>query len=302
MSLTNGTGRFDLWGRLAGFAGPLVLGLLLAVVTTAAYGNDPWLTSYDKALAAAEETGRPVLVVFTGSDWCQHCRTLERNVLQTDEFLDWAASRVILLMIDLPQEGITLEERKARSRICIKYGVKSFPNTVLIAPDGSALASQPGYRGQTTSTWLASFDGHAPVRTASVASAKPRVHSSLVTAVETARDAQKPILVMVSRPGDKSANTRLSSLMNDPEFESLANEHFVVAQVPRGETIGRSEEDHAVAELVGEDGSIDAAVEIVVTDDGHTAVFKACDTQETRRVVSGLRRFLAGRQGVSSRR
>lgn len=301
MSLTYGAGRFELRGHRSGFTGHLVLAFLLAVVTTAARASDGWLTSYPEALAAAEETGKPVLAIFTGSDWCQHCRTLERNVLETPEFKDWAADRVILLMIDLPQEGISSEVRKARSRVCIKYGVRSFPNSVLIAPNGSALASQSGYRGQETSSWLATFDQHTPVRTASAAT-KPEVHSSLVTAVESAKGNRKPILVMVSRPGDASATTRLASLMNDPEFESLANEHFVVARVPKGESLTTSGDDAAVAELLGEEDLPPAGVELVVTDDGHTPLFKESATQEPRRVVTGLRRFLAGRQAQTVRR
>lgn len=300
MSLTYGAGRIELRSHRFGFAGSLTLALLLAVVATTARASDGWLTSYPDALAAAEETGKPVLAIFTGSDWCQHCRTLERNVLETPEFREWAADRVILLMIDLPQEGISSEVRKARSRVCIKYGVRSFPNSVLIAPDGSALASQSGYRGQETSSWLATFDQHTPVRTASAAT-KPEVHSSLVTAVESAKGNRKPILVMVSRPGDASATTRLASLMSDPEFESLANEHFVVARVPKGES-PTSGEDAAVAELLGEEDLPPAGGELVVTDDGHTPLFKESAAQEPRRVVTGLRRFLAGRQAQTVRR
>ncbi len=301
MSLTYGAGRIELRSRRAGFAGRLTLAFLLAVVAAAARGSEGWLTDYSAALAAAEETGKPVLAIFTGSDWCQHCRTLERNVLETPEFKEWAADRVILLMIDLPQEGITSEERKARSRVCIKYGVRSFPNSVLIAPDGSALASQSGYRGQETGTWLATFSQHTPVRTVST-TPKPEVHSSLVTAVESAKGNRKPILVMVSRQGDAMATTQLASLLNDPEFESLANEHFVVARVGKGEADSQVGDAAAVAELLGQGELPQAGVELVITDDGHTPLFKESAAQEPQRVVTGLRRFLAARQNQSLRR
>lgn len=301
MSLTYGTGRFELRGLRSGLVGRLALALLVAVVAGDASGSEAWLTSYSEALAAAEETGKPVLAVFTGSDWCQHCRTLERNVLETPEFRQWAADRVILLMIDLPQEGISSEERKARSRVCIKYGVRSFPNSVLIAPDGSALASQSGYRGQETSTWLATFGEYTPIRTVSTPT-KPEVHSSLVTAVESAKGSRKPILVMVSRPNDASATTRVASLLNDPEFESLASEHFVVARVGQGESESHIGDDAAVAELLGEGELPPAGVELVITDDGHTPLFKESAAQEPQRVVTGLRRFLAARQHQPVRR
>jgi thioredoxin-related protein len=301
MSMTRGQGRIELRRPSCGTAGRMAFALFLVVVATAARGSDRWLTSYEAALAASQESGRPVLAVFTGSDWCQHCRTLERNVLQTEAFQIWAEERVVLLMIDLPQNGISLEERKARSRICIQYGVRSFPSTVLIAPDGSQLATQAGYRGQTTATWLTSFEGHTPVRTVAVPTAKPQVHSSLDAAVETARGARRPILVMVSRPGDASATTRLASLLNDPDFESLAHENFVVAQVPAAIS-QQSAADAAVEELLGGDDLPPEAVEIVVTDDGHTPLFKESGTQEPRGVVSGLRRFLASRPALPGRR
>lgn len=279
--------------------GRLAFALLLATSAIGARGETRWLTDYAAALATAEETGRPVLTVFTGSDWCQHCRTLERNVLETETFQDWAEDRVVLLMVDLPQEGISLDERKARSRVCIKYGVRSFPSVVLLAPDGSKIASQAGYHGQEAAAWVASLDDHLPTRAVADAG---RVHSSLDEAVASARDSKRPVLVMVARSGDTGATTRLASLMQDPEFGSLAREHFVVAQVPAGQGPSATATEAAVDELLGGTPVAPEAVGIVVTDDGHTPLYTQSGDQAPDRVVSGLRRFLANRQASRSTR
>ena len=127
-----------------------------------AVAGEGWLTDYDAAMAAAREHQKPVLTIFTGSDWCPHCRTLEEKVLETETFRDWAEGRIVLLMIDLPQQGISAEERAARSRVCIKYGVRTFPNAVLIGPDGGRIASQAGYLGQSADAWVAALDSHLP--------------------------------------------------------------------------------------------------------------------------------------------
>ncbi|MFM7136181.1 MAG: thioredoxin family protein [Planctomycetota bacterium] len=275
-----------------------ILTLFLALLAVAARAETRWLTEYSAALAAAEETGRPILTVFTGSDWCQHCRTLEQNVLETETFRTWAEDRVILLMIDLPQQGISLDERKARSRICIKYGVRSFPSVVLVAPDGAAIANQAGYQGQAAETWVATLETRLPSQSVAAAS---RVHSSLDDAVVTARDAKRPILVMVSRPGDVGAKTRVASLMRDPEFESLARDNFVVAQLPPAGALAGSD-DEAMDELLGDDELPPEAVEIVVTDDGHTPLFTESGELEPQVVVTGLRRFLAARQAARTTR
>ena len=299
MSMTRGKARMQIMQFVLAAGRRSVLTLLLALAAVAARGETRWLTEYSAALAAAEETGRPILTVFTGSDWCQHCRTLEQNVLETETFRTWAEDRVVLLMIDLPQQGISLDERKARSRVCIKYGVRSFPSVVLVAPDGAAIATQAGYHGQAAETWVATMETRLP--TQSVAAAN-RVHSSLDDAVATARGAKRPVLIMVSRPGDAGATTRVASLMRDPEFESLTRDNFVVAQVPPAGALTGAADDEARGQLLGDEELPPEAVEIVVTDDGRTPLFMESGELEPRGVVTGLRRFLANRQASRTTR
>ena len=272
---------------------------VLALAATACPAADTWLTSYDEALAAAERTGRPILTIFTGSDWCPHCRTLEEKVLHTETFSRWAQDRVVLLMIDMPQQGLSQEERQVRSRVCIKYGVRTFPSALLIGPDGSKITAQSGYKGQPVDAWVAAMEGHlAPVAEAGKPDGRPsEVISSLDEAVETARDAKRPILLMVSRKGDAAATTRMDSLIKDPEFESLAKENFVVATVPQ-EAGGASPDSTGLDGLLGGSSVASSDVELIVTDDGKTPLFSQSGAQPPHRVVHGLRRFLAARQNV----
>ena len=304
MSLTNLAARLQFFPgsfrspRRPSLAWCMVIVASFAAAYLPARGGDGWLTSYEGALAAAEETGRPILTIFTGSDWCQHCLTLEKNVLHTDTFQEWARERVVLLMIDLPKQGISQEERHARSRVCIKYGVRSFPSTLLVAPDGRKITGHSGYLGQSAAAWVAALEEHIP---AAELAAKPadaggdeQILSSLEKAVETARDSRRPILIMVSRPGDSAATTQVSSLINDPEFESLAREHFVVARVaPRDEAANPS--DGASEQLLGGEKLPPQGVGVIVTDDGQTPLFTESGSQSPQRIVSGLRRFLAAR-------
>lgn len=262
-----------------------------------AAASDRWLASYEEALASAERSGKPILTVFTGSDWCVHCRTLEEKVLNTEAFNRWAEDRVVLLMIDLPQQGISQEERQARSKVCVKYGVRAFPSTVLIAPDGARITAQAGYKGQSADAWLAALEDHVPAREPKGVAGSDKDHSPLNDAVETARDTKRPLLLMVSRPGDKTATTRVASLIKDPEFESLARDHFVVAQVPPAEQATPSDSAALEALLGGAELPADG-VELIVTDDGQTPLFTQSGAQPPHRIVNGLRRFLAARQSV----
>lgn len=261
----------------------LVLSACLGAWATAA---DGWLTRYEDAMAVADRTGRPVLTVFTGSDWCPHCTTLEEKVLHSAEFREWAHDRVVLLMIDLPQNGITQAVRRERSLVCKRYGVSTFPTVLLLAPDGEKLTAQTGYTGLAPAEWIGQFAAHMPA-----------VCDTLDEAVVRARGAKRPILLVVSRPGDSAARTRTASLIKDPEFEALANSHFVVAQV-NPSAAGGTETEQSMEHLLGGVELAPEGVEVIVTDDGQTPLFSQSGAQSPSRVVSGLRRFLAARQAV----
>lgn len=293
------TAFFRSAGRFVG-AGLVMACLGLALPAVASEG---WLTDYDTALTASEQSGRPVLTIFTGSDWCPHCKTLEDNVLATETFLAWARENVILLMIDLPQQGISPEERSQRSQVCIKYGVRTFPSALLIGPGGEKITVKTGYTGQSAPTWVAQMAEHVPprpARTATVAAASSQagqgVLNSLEDAVATAQSGKRPILLVVSRKSDAGSKTRSASLINDPEFDAFTRENFVVAQVP-------ADAEEAVAaepiqSLLGGASLPPEAVEIIVTEDGQTPLFSQSGTQPPSRIVNGLRRFLAARQAV----
>ncbi|MFM7520165.1 MAG: thioredoxin family protein [Planctomycetota bacterium] len=274
-------------GRRRIFPVALFAALAPLAVIQAAEG---WFTRYEDAMAVADRTGKPVLTVFTGSDWCPHCTTLEEKVLRSETFRAWAEGRVVLLSIDLPQAGISQAVRRERSLLCKRYGVNTFPSVVLLAPDGEKITSQVGYTGQPATDWVAHFAAHTD---------SGGVCKSLDEAVVRARGAKRPILLVVSRAGDSAARTSTASLINDPEFEALASNHFVVASVT-SEAGGATEAAQSMENLLGGVELPPEAVEVIVTDDGQTPLFSQSGSQSPSRVVMGLRRFLAARQAARS--
>lgn len=143
----------------------------LPLAETCSAKESHWHDSLESAVAAAQQEGKPILTFFTGSDWCQHCKTLEANVLDTNRFRAWAEDHVVLLEIDMPQQGITKAERAERSQICKAYGIRSFPSVVLIDLDGTKLYSQAGYGGQSAPLWIDMVAKHLPPKAATVAEA-----------------------------------------------------------------------------------------------------------------------------------
>jgi len=80
---------------------------------TAGAATGSWMEDQAAARAKAAETGRPILVLFTGSDWCPPCKRLEAEVFGDQAFYDWADQNVVLLMADFPRRKPQEEALKA---------------------------------------------------------------------------------------------------------------------------------------------------------------------------------------------
>lgn len=56
------------------------------------------------AFAFAVSGGKPTLIIFTGSDWCNNCRYLEKTVLIDTSFVRFASENTRLIIADFPQK------------------------------------------------------------------------------------------------------------------------------------------------------------------------------------------------------
>lgn len=115
--------------------------------------NSRWHTDYKAAQAESKETGKPILMDFTGSDWCGWCIKLDEEVFSTEEFETWAKQNVVLLKLDFPRKGSQSDAEKAQNQeLAEKYGIRGFPTIVFAKDDGSTIA-QYGYDAGGPSVW-----------------------------------------------------------------------------------------------------------------------------------------------------
>lgn len=65
------------------------------------FSNDVnWFTSYDKAIQAAEEEGKNILVLITAPSWCYWCVELEKNVLSKVDVKNSIKTYIPLMLLD----------------------------------------------------------------------------------------------------------------------------------------------------------------------------------------------------------
>ena len=69
-----------------------------------------WHTDMNKAVALSNKLKKPMLLFFTGSDWCGWCIRRQKEVLKTPEFEAWAKKKVVLVELDFPRRTPQLPE------------------------------------------------------------------------------------------------------------------------------------------------------------------------------------------------
>lgn len=124
----------------------LVVGAALMVAVAAQASGEGWLTDFAEAEKQAAERQVPILVDFSGSDWCGWCIRLDKEVFSKPEFKAYAQDSLVLLLVDFPQRQ-PLPEAQQRHNMALaeKYGVEGFPTVLLLDAEGRELA-RTGYR------------------------------------------------------------------------------------------------------------------------------------------------------------
>lgn len=115
-----------------------------------------WITDLEEAQASSKDLKKPILVLFTGSDWCAPCKMLKQDFFDNDKFKE-KANQFVLVMIDMPRRTdiITKEQRKKNIEVVRKYNKSGgYPNLVALNDNLKVIGELSGY------TFLRETDRH----------------------------------------------------------------------------------------------------------------------------------------------
>lgn len=116
--------------------------------------GEGWTEDFDAASKRAKDTGRPLLLNFTGSDWCPPCKRLHREVFDTDEFRAYAMEDLVPVTIDFPRRRQLPAEIKNRNfKLQNKYKISGYPTIIILDASGKELG-RPRYRGGGPSAFI----------------------------------------------------------------------------------------------------------------------------------------------------
>jgi len=116
------------------------------------------VTAVDKAIAEK----KPLILFFTGSDWCGWCKRLQAEVFFMPEFEKWAKDNVVLLELDFPRRTEQPEELKQQNtNIQQMFGVRGYPTIWFVTPTkngteiGFGKIGTTGYVNGGPQAWIA---------------------------------------------------------------------------------------------------------------------------------------------------
>jgi thioredoxin-related protein len=121
-----------------------------------------WYTDMSKATEASLKEKKPLLLFFTGSDWCGWCTKLQKDVLKTTEFANWAMQNVILVELDFPRRTPQDQNLKMQNQqLAQTFGIQGYPTVWFVNPikgeDNQVNLTGLGSLGydKSATTWIA---------------------------------------------------------------------------------------------------------------------------------------------------
>ncbi len=126
----------------------------LPVAKLTAFAKSFELNDAQKAAKLSQQTGAPVLLFFTGSDWCGWCVRLHNEVLSTTEFKAWAKEKgIILLEVDFPRRTAQSDALKRQNAgLQQQFQIRGYPTIYIVKGDKY---TKMGYEAGGPKAWIA---------------------------------------------------------------------------------------------------------------------------------------------------
>lgn len=129
--------------------------------------NDPvstegWSNNANEVFKTAKESNAPIMMNFTGSDWCIWCKRIKAEIFDTPEFKAWVKEKnMALLELDFPRNKEQSDELKAQNNsLKNEVGIQGFPTLIIIA-NGKMIRT--GYVKGGAKAWIESVESQIEI-------------------------------------------------------------------------------------------------------------------------------------------
>lgn len=140
----------------------LSLGVRAGEIATEGAEVGKWTMDFEAASALAKEKDLPLLLNFTGSDWCGWCKLMDGNVFAKPEWEEFASDQVILVTVDFPRDKSIVPEKfiAQNNELKGKFGIRGYPTYVVLDSDSETKIGQLGAgREKTPASFIEEVEG-----------------------------------------------------------------------------------------------------------------------------------------------
>lgn len=108
--------------------------------------NIEWQENFNTATKKAKSEKKPILIYFTGSDWCGPCKKLDKELFSTEKFKKFSDTNLVLYKANFPynMDLVSAKKRITNTKLSERYNQSSFPTIIVINEQGEVLGRKNG--------------------------------------------------------------------------------------------------------------------------------------------------------------
>lgn len=126
---------------------------LILLVLAVSMQAQEWQNSFSEAIAKANTEDKPIVLVFSGSDWCAPCIKLKKHIFDSAEFKDYAKDHYVLYNADFPrkkQNQLPEDKMSVNKSLIEKYNPKGYFPMVVVLDKNEHVLGETGFVARTT--------------------------------------------------------------------------------------------------------------------------------------------------------
>ena len=100
-----------------------------------------WQEDMGKAAEVAKKEKKPILILFTGSDWCPPCMRMAKETWSNQQVIGYVNKHYVPLLVDMPKRKLlTHEQAKKNNQLAEKYKLQFVPTIIVVDAAGEEKA------------------------------------------------------------------------------------------------------------------------------------------------------------------
>ncbi len=122
--------------------------LMLVVFVSTGVFSQNWQTNFKEAQEEAQKSKKPIVLIFSGSDWCAPCIKLDTQIFQSDAFKAYSDKEAVLVRADFPrrkQNALSETLQNQNRALAEMYNPNGFFPFVLLLDAQGTVLGELGY-------------------------------------------------------------------------------------------------------------------------------------------------------------